>query len=374
MTYAPRKTYPLIVALHGADADERMIPEQCLEIHERGFHEDVFLLCPFGRGDLGFRWLGEADIWDALRLVKSLYRIDSRRQYLTELSMGGFATWRLAAEYPEQWAAIAPICGGGSPEMVPALRTMPIWCVHGDRDPMVPVQESRRMMEHLLGMQKHARYTELSGWGHNSWEWLYEPGRRSEAFVRWCLQFRKSRPAPEQHQPKRRKVFKDLFNERIIISYPGAAPIPRESDLLGAEAEAWAEFSFGPEVMRAGKLMVKKDSDLTEEELSESNHLMLGRVDNHLWLKKAGRKLLAHHRGGHLTVQGQRYLGKMLIGATCQPSPWNDRRLLGVVTYQQFRQMRGIGQKMFHSAVELPMINVYDAEANHFLTTNGEGR
>lgn len=371
-TYTAKKSYPLIVALHGADADERMIPEECLRIHERGFKEDICFLSPFGRGDLGFRWLGEADIWDAMRLIKSFYRIDARRQYLTGLSMGGYAAWRLAAEYPEQWAAVAPVCGGGSPEMARRLRTVPVWCVHGDRDPMVPVDESRRMMGLLQGRQKHARYTELSGWGHNSWEWLYQPGRRTRALVRWFLQFRKSRAAPAQQKPKRQNRFRDLFSERIVISYPGAAPIPRESDLLRSEAEAWAAFSFGQEVMRAGKLIVKKDSDLSEEELQEANQLMLGRTDNHVQLEKAGRKLLAHHRGGQLTVQGQSYLGKTLIGVTCQASPWNDNRLLGVITYQQFRQMRGLGEKIFHSHRELPMINVYDAEANRFLTTNGE--
>ena len=29
--------------------------------------------------------------------------------------MGGFGTWNFAAAYPDRWAAIAPICGGGNP-------------------------------------------------------------------------------------------------------------------------------------------------------------------------------------------------------------------------------------------------------------------
>ena len=29
--------------------------------------------------------------------------------------MGGFGTWHLAAAYPERFAAIAPMCGGGNP-------------------------------------------------------------------------------------------------------------------------------------------------------------------------------------------------------------------------------------------------------------------
>ena len=42
--------------------------------------------------------------------------MDEERIYVTGLSMGGFGTWDLASEYPQRFAAIAPICGGGHPE------------------------------------------------------------------------------------------------------------------------------------------------------------------------------------------------------------------------------------------------------------------
>ena len=33
--------------------------------------------------------------------------------------MGGYRTWQAALEYPEEFAAIVPICGGGSPIDMP---------------------------------------------------------------------------------------------------------------------------------------------------------------------------------------------------------------------------------------------------------------
>ena len=36
-SHSRRRQYPLIVALHGSDADHRMIPEECFRMHERGF-------------------------------------------------------------------------------------------------------------------------------------------------------------------------------------------------------------------------------------------------------------------------------------------------------------------------------------------------
>ena len=200
--YSPRRQYPLIVALHGMDGDERMIPEQCFEIHKRGFSDEVILLSLSGRGDIAFEGPGEADIWDAMNWVKGHYRVNPHRQYLTGLSMGGYATWRLAMDYPEQWAAVAPICGGGDIHGLSALTEVPVWCVHGRDDEFVGVDESRRMVEGLRRLGLPHRYDELEGWRHNSWEWLYDPDRESDSLVEWFLKHRKARPAPAIKHPK----------------------------------------------------------------------------------------------------------------------------------------------------------------------------
>ena len=83
------------------------------------------------------------------------YRVDTNRVYLTGLSMGGYGTWDLGLRYPEKFAAIAPICGGGdfislllsSREKASALKTLRIWAFHGAKDPVVPVSESERMVD-----------------------------------------------------------------------------------------------------------------------------------------------------------------------------------------------------------------------------------
>src|SRR5436190_37145 len=72
-----------------------------------------------------------------------------KRLYLTGLSMGGFGTWALAAAFPDKWAAMAPVCGGGDPAYVSKVKDIPCWCFHGDRDPVVKVEQSRRMVAAL---------------------------------------------------------------------------------------------------------------------------------------------------------------------------------------------------------------------------------
>ena len=366
-TYTPRRAYPLIVALHGSDASERMIPEDCFQIHRRGFREDVLLLCPFGRGDLAYEWMGETDLWEAMAWVKTRYRVDARRQYLTGLSMGGFACWRLGCAYPDHWAAIAPICGWGQPADLIKLKRTPVWCVHGQRDADVPACCSRELVAELRRLRYRHRYHELEGWGHNAWEWLYDPCRQDDTLVDWFLRHRRRAAPPPILKPKRRGQLQDIFSERVIISYPATSSIPNESEFLRVEAEQIAQFSFGDTGMRTGRLLVKPDTALTDDDLAQANHLMLGRTDNHARLRQVKHLLLARHQKGRLQVEGENYLGKTLVAATWQKSPWNQSRLLAVITYQQFRQMHGLTKQLFAPQAPLLRVNLFDTDQKRFI-------
>ena len=73
------------------------------------------------------------------------YNVDSTRFYLTGLSQGGHGTWAIAANHPDLFAAIAPVCGWGDEEIAKKLTKMPIWAFHGDADKSVPVESSVNM-------------------------------------------------------------------------------------------------------------------------------------------------------------------------------------------------------------------------------------
>ncbi|HEY1172539.1 MAG TPA: alpha/beta hydrolase-fold protein [Verrucomicrobiae bacterium] len=371
-SYSRRKAYPLMVVLHGSDADHRMIPESCFEIQKNGFREDMILLSPFGRGDIDYAGPGETDIWAAMNWVRERYRVDARRQYLTGLSLGGYAAWQLACEYPEQWAAIAPVCGGGDVKAVSAMKSVPVWCVHGEKDDVVPVENARRMVDAHKLMGGKVRYDELRGWGHNVWDWIYDGDRKTDTLAEWFLQHRKAKTVETRVSPKRRGTFLDLFNERVIISYPANSPVPREVDMLRQQAEKLARFSWGENTMRTGRLIVKSDAELTAAEVASANIIALGRSDNHAWLQKAERKLVARHVKGQLQVSRKPYLGKSLLALTMQPSPWNKEKLLGVLTYQQFRQMKDIADFVLNRLSGLGAVNVYDTAEKKFLMTKSE--
>jgi predicted peptidase len=105
--------------------------------------------------------------------VMKNYKVDPKRQYLTGLSMGGFGTWSAAAVYPDRWAAIAPICGGGDVKAAAKIKDIPTWNFHGDKDKAVNVELSRKMIAAIKEAGGDPKYTEYPGVEHNSWDAAY---------------------------------------------------------------------------------------------------------------------------------------------------------------------------------------------------------
>lgn len=130
---------------------------------------------------------------------------DADRLYATGLSMGGYGTWELAAARPGLFAAYAVVCGGMRPpngypeirnsliddpsvpdpyaELARRIGASPVWIFHGDADPVVPVDEARRVFAALKTSDVNARLTEYPGVRHDSWLKAYaEPD-----FFGWLL-------------------------------------------------------------------------------------------------------------------------------------------------------------------------------------------
>jgi len=122
--------------------------------------------------------------------------VDTNRVYLTGLSMGGYGTWGLGLAYPERFAAIVPICGGGdllglllsSREKAQALHSLGVWAFHGAKDNVVPPAESQRMVDALKQADvpdvKLTIYPEAQ---HDSWSETY----RNPDLYRWLLEHRR---------------------------------------------------------------------------------------------------------------------------------------------------------------------------------------
>jgi predicted esterase len=170
--YDAKKKWPMIVALHGMGGDEssfftgydngaiRRLAE------ERGY----IVACPKGRGPYSmYLASAERDVIDVIKEMKREFSIDDDRVYLMGHSMGGYGSWSIAVNNPDLFAAIAPIAGGGTPLSRPRLKAIthvPWIVVHGDQDPTVPVEESRKMVKAGKDLGVEIKYLEVPGGKH----------------------------------------------------------------------------------------------------------------------------------------------------------------------------------------------------------------
>jgi predicted peptidase len=186
------KKWPMVVFLHGAG--ERGTNLAKVAVHgpsklvKQGKSFPFVLIAP---------QCPERETWPTDAVMALIdeaikkYNIDPERVYLTGLSMGGFGSWALAAAYPERFAAVAPICGGGSiinvllPSQANAIKTLPIWAFHGAKDPTVKVEQSQQMVDAFKragnNTVKLTVYPELQ---HDSWTETYN----NEELWKWLLE------------------------------------------------------------------------------------------------------------------------------------------------------------------------------------------
>lgn len=165
---AKAKVWPLIIYLHGSsckgnnlDRLKKYGPPFYLE---RGMNVDAIVIspqCPSNKN-----WTAGAWFESFYKELKDKYNIDPSRVYLTGMSLGGFGTWDIASRYPEYFAAIMPLCGGGQTRMVETLKDMPTWVFHGEVDKKVSLKRSEQMVGALQEIGSRPKFSVLKGQGH----------------------------------------------------------------------------------------------------------------------------------------------------------------------------------------------------------------
>lgn len=196
--------YPLVISLHGikekgtSSTDPRRVLPDLQKVDNVGLPRYVrqgkkypfILISPQLKSNMGV-WSGSYII-DVLKHVKKHLRIDDRRIYLTGLSLGGFGVWRVAGEYPEVFAAIAPICSGGNSLKKAgaiAAEDLPVWGFHGSSDRVVSHNVTVKMVNAINAKRPNpmAKATIFRGMGHSIWDKAYNDTN----LLDWMLSYRK---------------------------------------------------------------------------------------------------------------------------------------------------------------------------------------
>jgi len=173
--------WPLLLFLHGrgecgddlALVKRYGVPKLLTEVDDFPFIT-VSPQCPAGTD-----WaLHNTTLLALVDEIMATHPIDPNRIYLTGLSMGGRGSWQLAMLYPECFAAMAPICGRipdvpGFLEQMATLKDLPIWVFHGAQDPVVPLENSEKLVAALYTCHGNVRFTVYPHADHDAWTKTY---------------------------------------------------------------------------------------------------------------------------------------------------------------------------------------------------------
>lgn len=183
--YDKNKKYPLVIFLHGSG--ER--GDNLSKVKKHGIPFEIASGKSFPFIMAAPQCPSEDEEWNIYALntlykeLVSQYNIDLKRVYLTGLSMGGYGTWKFAKAFPDYFAAIAPVCGGGNPDSISVLKNIPVWAFHGEKDNVVPIAEADTLVKTLKKCGGNVKFTIYPETGHNSWTKTYS----NPEFYTWLL-------------------------------------------------------------------------------------------------------------------------------------------------------------------------------------------
>lgn len=167
--------WPLLVFLHGAG--ERGFDISDVKrggpplLADRGVAFPMIVCSP--QTDPDTRWQ-PARLHALVAALRERFAIDPRRVVATGLSLGGSGVWRWACAFPDELAAIAPICGACEPADVRTMLRVPVRAYHGELDPLVPLARQQACVAELQRQGGQASLTVYEGVGHDAWTRAYQ--------------------------------------------------------------------------------------------------------------------------------------------------------------------------------------------------------
>jgi len=182
--------YPVIIYLHGSSHrgnDLNKLKGYGLPyVIDKGKEFNFIVVspqCPDGK-----YWSSENWFDSLYTELKSKYRIDTDRVYLTGISLGGYGTFIAGMDHADKLAAIVPLCGGVNDgdmtRLCSTLKKMPIWTFHGTADNIIPISETERVVKALDQCNGNIQFTRLENKGHTI-QYLYEKDDIYDWMLKW---------------------------------------------------------------------------------------------------------------------------------------------------------------------------------------------
>jgi predicted peptidase len=181
------KPKPVVIFLHGASlrgTDLNQVRRYgTIDAVERGRKIDAYVIAP----QVPKGWWKPEKIINVLEWVKKHHNVDESRVYVLGMSLGGFGSIDLAAQYPDKIAAAMAFCGGGNQKSYKGLTKVPLWIIHGTADKDVEVKYSDAVVKGMKKFKdgtKRLHYDRIEGMDHSSlarmfymkktYDWLFK--------------------------------------------------------------------------------------------------------------------------------------------------------------------------------------------------------
>lgn len=176
------KNKPCIVFLHGAgergDVNKAM-SSSCWHGMRKKYKEKFVVLTPSCKS---------YEIWEPDSIIAMIHiaqrdlGIDPKGIFLTGYSMGGRGTWNIATSYPDMFAGIIPISGYSYYLKAPKIVNIPTWAFHGNKDTVVPIAESVKMISEMKRFGGNPLFSTMNC-SHGGWDIIYS----SDEIYDWML-------------------------------------------------------------------------------------------------------------------------------------------------------------------------------------------
>ena len=240
----PRRA--MVVGLHGHAGTpwsmcRALVPEGTLP-------SDMIAVCPFGYGDLAFRYAGRRDLFDVLTRVRAELAVDLGRVHLVGVSDGGLAAFEIGLDHPAVFASVVALAAGGDMRSYPSIgagghalwetrwldAVSPVeraatasphvdWLiVYGGRDRFPGA--ARRMAAALRGAGADVELREHADAGHDVWSRTFARG----AHFAWMAPRKKK--SNEGVAPSKTGTYIDAADGTVGCS-PGPETLDRVRDL-----------------------------------------------------------------------------------------------------------------------------------------------
>lgn len=166
---------PILIFLHGKSLSgtdlNRVKRYGVLRAMEKGRKIPAIVIAPqLAKGS----WNPDK-VLEILEYVQKNYNTDNSRIYVCGMSLGGYGTLHFAGKHADKITAAVAICGGGNVADGCNLATIPLWIQHGDKDFIVPISESEKVVNAIRKCKKKANliFTVIKGGNHSSVEQLF---------------------------------------------------------------------------------------------------------------------------------------------------------------------------------------------------------